>query len=67
MTYFSLGMKRRTLTAAALLITGALMFPQGAAAQDKVRVGVFPVASSLPLFVAQDRGFFKGLFTESSG
>lgn len=28
--------------------------------QDKVRVGVFPVSSSLPVFVAQDRGFFKG-------
>jgi NitT/TauT family transport system substrate-binding protein len=31
----------------------------GAAAQDKVRVGVFPVSSSLPFFVAQERGFFK--------
>jgi NitT/TauT family transport system substrate-binding protein len=29
------------------------------AAQDKVKVGVFPVSSSLPFFVAQDRGFFK--------
>jgi NitT/TauT family transport system substrate-binding protein len=28
--------------------------------QDKVKVGVFPVSSSLPVFVAQDRGFFKG-------
>jgi NitT/TauT family transport system substrate-binding protein len=28
-------------------------------AQDKVKVGVFPVSSSLPFFVAQDRGFFK--------
>jgi len=27
--------------------------------QDKVKVGVFPVSSSLPVFVAQDRGFFK--------
>jgi NitT/TauT family transport system substrate-binding protein len=30
-----------------------------AAAQDKVRVGVFPVSSSLPYFVALERGFFK--------
>jgi len=27
--------------------------------QDKVKVGVFPVSSSLPVFVAQDRGFFR--------
>ena len=30
-----------------------------AAAQDKVTVGVFPVSSSLPYFVALERGFFK--------
>jgi NitT/TauT family transport system substrate-binding protein len=30
-----------------------------AAAQDKVRVGVFPVSSSLPYFVAVERGYFK--------
>jgi NitT/TauT family transport system substrate-binding protein len=30
-----------------------------AAAQDKVRVGVFPVSSTLPYFVALERGFFK--------
>ena len=30
-----------------------------AAAQDKVKVGVFPVSSSLPFFVALERGFFK--------
>jgi NitT/TauT family transport system substrate-binding protein len=29
-----------------------------AAAQDKVTVGVFPVSSSLPYFVALERGFF---------
>ena len=28
-------------------------------AQDKVSVGVFPVSSSLPYFVALERGFFK--------
>ena len=30
-----------------------------AAAQDKVAVGVFPVSSSLPYFVALERGFFR--------
>ena len=30
-----------------------------AAAQDKVKVGVFPVSSSLPFFVALEKGFFK--------
>ena len=29
------------------------------AAQDKVKVGVFPVSSSLPYFVALEHGFFK--------
>ena len=32
---------------------------QAALAQDKVKVGVFPTASSLPYFVAIERGFFK--------
>ena len=36
------------------MVFGGLVF-----AQDKVRVGVFPVSSSLPLFVANDKGFFK--------
>lgn len=30
-----------------------------AAAQDKVKVGVFPVSSSLPYFVAVENGYFK--------
>jgi NitT/TauT family transport system substrate-binding protein len=30
-----------------------------AVAQDKVSVGVFPISSSLPYFVALERGFFK--------
>ena len=42
---------------AGLTLASALASP--AAAQDKVRVGVFPVASTLPLFVAIERGFFK--------
>jgi NitT/TauT family transport system substrate-binding protein len=42
----------------ALLILAA-MSGHPAAAQDKVRVGVFPVSSSLPYFVAVERGYFK--------
>src|SRR5947208_14838448 len=41
---------------AIVAITAALC--QSAAAQDKVKVGVFPTASSLPYFVAIERGFF---------
>ena len=31
------------------------------AAQDKVKVGVFPVSSSLPYFVARELGYFQEL------
>src|SRR5262245_52128492 len=48
---------RRPLLAA---VAGALVLAAvPAAAQDKVKVGVFPVSSSLPYFVALERGFFK--------
>jgi NitT/TauT family transport system substrate-binding protein len=33
--------------------------PGRAVAQDKVSVGLFPISSSLPYFVALERGFFK--------
>src|ERR1700733_4307193 len=42
---------------AALALGTAASAP--ALAQDKVSVGVFPVSSSLPYFVALQRGFFK--------
>jgi NitT/TauT family transport system substrate-binding protein len=42
---------------AGLAALAALAAP--AAAQDKVKVGVFPVSSTLPYFVAVERGFFK--------
>src|SRR5258707_10440384 len=42
----------------AVLLAG-LALPVQSHAQDKVAVGVFPVSSSLPYFVALDRGFFK--------
>jgi NitT/TauT family transport system substrate-binding protein len=44
---------------AAVLLTIGLALP--AAAQDKVKVGVFPISSSLPYFVALDLGYFKEL------
>src|SRR6202048_4237957 len=47
--------RRRAISALAML--AALTAP--AAAQDKVKIGVFPVSSSLPYFVAVERGFFK--------
>ena len=42
--------------AAAVLSVAALA---GAQAADKVKVGVFPVTSGLPYFVALERGYFK--------
>ena len=52
------------LAAAAVVL--AALWPIGAQAADSVKVGVFPVSSSLPYFVARDRGFFKdnGIETE---
>jgi NitT/TauT family transport system substrate-binding protein len=47
-----------TIFAAAVLALGAIA--EGpAVAQDKVTVGLFPISSSLPYFVALERGFFK--------
>jgi NitT/TauT family transport system substrate-binding protein len=45
------------------LAAAALSVPP-AAAQDKVKVGVFPISSSLPYFVAIDLGYFKELNVE---
>ena len=47
-----------TICALAVLALGAAA-PERAVAQDKVSVGVFPISSSLPYFVALERGFFK--------
>ena len=56
------GSKRRCLAGALLALIAAAALP--AAAQDKVKVGVFPICSSLPYFVAIDRGYFKELNIE---
>jgi NitT/TauT family transport system substrate-binding protein len=47
-----------TILAVAILALSAVA-PGRAVAQDKVSVGVFPISSSLPYFVALERGFFK--------
>src|ERR1700738_378980 len=47
-----------SIFAVTMLAVGAAASDR-AAAQDKVSVGVFPVSSSLPYFVALERGFFK--------
>jgi NitT/TauT family transport system substrate-binding protein len=51
------------ICAAAVLALSAVA-PGRAVAQDKVSVGVFPISSSLPYFVALERGFFKELNIE---
>src|SRR6202048_53148 len=53
-------MKLLKLTICALAVLALGVAASGeAVAQDKVSVGVFPVSSSLPYFVALERGFFK--------
>ena len=42
-----------------MLLTALAAQPAPSRAQDKVSVGVFPLSSSLPYFVALERGFFK--------
>lgn len=48
---------RRSLIAAAVAFGSLAALPAEAA--DKVRVGVFPVSSTLPYFVALEKGYFK--------
>jgi NitT/TauT family transport system substrate-binding protein len=43
---------------------GAGLWAGSAVAQDKVKVGVFPISSSLPYFVAIEKGYFKDLNVE---
>jgi NitT/TauT family transport system substrate-binding protein len=54
MTHFKAS-RRTILGAIAAVALGTLP----AAAQDKVKVGVFPISSSLPYFVAIGEGYFK--------
>lgn len=58
MTGFS-KLTRRTALGLATAATLALAGVTGVQAADKVKVGVFPVTSALPYFVALERGYFK--------
>jgi NitT/TauT family transport system substrate-binding protein len=40
-------------------VAGLILATLSAAAEDQVKVGLIPVSSSLPYFVALERGFFK--------
>jgi NitT/TauT family transport system substrate-binding protein len=51
-----------TAAGVALLALGLSGIP--ANAQDKVKVGVFPISSSLPYYVAIEKGYFKELNIE---
>ncbi|MDB5615885.1 ABC transporter substrate-binding protein [Tardiphaga sp.] len=51
-------LNRMMLTATTVLALAGFS-PERAAAQDKVAVGVFPLSSSLPYFVALEKGYFK--------
>src|SRR6202521_858508 len=53
----TIGSKLRSLILGLAALVALSALP--ASAQDKVTVGVFPVSSSLPYFVALERGFFK--------
>jgi NitT/TauT family transport system substrate-binding protein len=56
---YMIGFGRMTMLVAVLAAMSIAVHP--AVAQDKVKVGVFPVSSSLPYFVAVDLGYFKEL------
>ena len=56
---------RRQLMLGALASAGAVSMPMVArGATDKVMVGVFPISSSLPYYVAIDLGYYKELGIE---
>ena len=52
------------LLAGALAGAAVAVFPAAAQTPDKVKVGVFPISSSLPFFVAREMGYFKELNIE---
>jgi len=51
---------------AALLLAAAMAWPAGAESAEKLRIGVLRLASSGPVFVAEDKGYFaaEGLEVE---
>ncbi len=60
--------RRRAITTTAGFVLAApaiLRAHAASSAPDKVRVGVFPVSSALPFFVAQARGYFTEMGIEA--
>jgi len=55
---------RRRVLVGALAAMALSSLPAAAQTPDKVKVGVFPISSSLPYFVAIDLGYFKELNIE---
>jgi NitT/TauT family transport system substrate-binding protein len=53
------GRTRRQVLAGAVVAATLAGLPAVASAADKVKVGVFPISSSLPYFIAIDKGYFK--------
>lgn len=56
----------RKSLAAATAVAAFLAFGPAAQAADAVKVGVFPVSSALPYFVALERGYFKDADIDAS-
>lgn len=56
--------RRRRVLVGALAALALSSLPAAAQTPDKVKVGVFPISSSLPYFVAIDLGYFKDLNIE---
>jgi len=55
---------RRGLLAGAIAAAALSSLPASAQTPDTVKVGVFPISSSLPYFIAIDLGYFKELNLE---
>ena len=55
---------RRRMLLGALAAAALTILPAAAQTPDKVKVGVFPISSSLPYFIAIDLGYFKELNIE---
>jgi NitT/TauT family transport system substrate-binding protein len=49
------------MLAGVMLAASLFVLPAAAETPDKVKVGVFPVSSSLPYFIARDLGYFQEL------
>jgi len=60
-------MFRLNRVAVPLLAAAALAATHGAAAQDKVKMGLFIASSAMPYFIANERGYFKAENLEVEG